>query len=193
MSLSRNGPEHRSGILWHPTPEYVQRSRLFRFMQRHEIPDYPTLYERSVQDPEWFWEKALEEMGIEWARPYRRVLDLSKGIQWPHWFVGGRLNLVHNCVDKHRSGPQADRMAIRWEGEDATQRSLTYRQLDAEVSRAAAMLRQLGVRRGDRVAIFLPMIPEVAVTALACSKIGAIYTPIFSGYGGSSGHEGPGL
>ncbi len=183
MSLSRNGPENRSGILWHPTPEYVQRSRLFRFMQRHAIPDYPTLYERSVQDPEWFWEKALEEMGIEWARPYRRVLDPTKGIQWPHWFVGGRLNLVHNCVDKHRAGSQADRMAIRWEGEDGAQQFLTYRQLDAEVSRAAAMLQRLAVRRGDRVAIFLPMIPEVAVTALACSKIGAIYTPIFSGYG----------
>ena len=183
MSLWHNGTENHQEILWRPTPDYVQRSRLFRFMRRHEIPDYSTLYERSVQDLEWFWEAALEEMGIEWARPYSRVLDLTNGIQWPHWFVGGRLNLVHNCVDKHCVGPQADRMAIRWEGEDGTQRSITYRQLNSEVSRAAAMLQRLGVRRGDRVAIFLPMIPEVAVTALACSKIGAIYTPIFSGYG----------
>jgi len=152
-------------------------------MQRHRIGDYPALYERSITDLEWFWNAALEEMGIEWARPYSRVLDLSRGIQWPQWFMGGRLNLVHNCVDKYRAGAKADHPAIRWEGDDGAQRSLTYRQLDTEVCRAAAILRQLGIRCGDRVAVFLPMIPEVAIITLACSKIGAIYTPIFSGYG----------
>ena len=169
--------------LWHPTPDYVQRSRLLRFMQRHRIADYPALYDRSIGEMEWFWKAALEEMGIEWASPYTRVLDLSKGIQWPQWFVGGRLNLVHNCVDKYRTGPRAAHLAIRWEGEDGTQRSLTYRQLDTEVCRAAAILGRLGVRRGDRVAVFLPMLPEVAIITLACSKLGAIYTPIFSGFG----------
>jgi len=152
-------------------------------MQRHRIADYAALYQRSIADLEWFWESALDEMGIEWARPYSKVLDLSKGIQWPQWFVGGRLNLVHNCVDKYRAGPRADHLAIRWEGEDGAQRSLTYQQLDTEVCRAAALLRRLGVRRGDRVAVFLPMIPEAAIITLACSKLGAIYTPIFSGFG----------
>ena len=169
--------------LWHPTPDYVQRSRLLRFMQRHRIADYPALYDRSIGEMEWFWKAALEEMGIEWASPYTRVLDLSKGIQWPQWFVGGRLNLVHNCVDKYRTGPRAAHLAIRWEGEDSTQRSLTYRQLHTEVCRAAAILGRLGVRRGDRVAVFLPMLPEVAIITLACSKLGATYTPIFSGFG----------
>jgi acetyl-CoA synthetase len=169
--------------LWRPTPDYVQRSRLFRFMQRHRIADYPALYNRSIGEMEWFWNAALEEMGIEWASPYTRVLDLSKGIQWPQWFVGGRLNLVHNCVDKYRTGARAAHLAIRWEGEDGTQRSLTYRQLDTEVCRAAAILGRLGVRRGDRVAVFLPMLPEVVIITLACSKLGAIYTPIFSGFG----------
>lgn len=176
-------PQHRSPILWHPTPEYVQRSRLFRFMQRHRIADYPTLYQRSITDLDWFWEAALDEMGIEWASPYTRVLGLDKGIQWPRWFAGGRLNLVHNCVEKHSKGPSADRPAIRWEAEDGARRVLTYQQLDSEVRRAAAVLRRLGVRRGDRVAVFLPMIPEVVVITLACSKLGAMYTPIFSGYG----------
>jgi acetyl-CoA synthetase len=183
MCPSSDVPESRSPILWHPTPEYVQGSRLFRFMQRHRIADYPTLYERSIADLEWFWEAALEEIGIQWACPFTRVLDLSKGIQWPHWFVDGCLNLVNNCVDKYRTGPRADHLAIRWEGEDGSQRSFTYRQLDTEVLRAAAVLRRLGVHRGDRVAVFLPMIPEVAIITLACSKLGAIYTPIFSGYG----------
>jgi len=152
-------------------------------MQRHRIADYPALYDRSIGEMEWFWKAALEEMGIEWASPYTRVLDLSTGIQWPQWFVGGRLNLVHNCVDKYRTGPRAAHLAIRWEGEDGTQRSLTYRQLDTEVCRAAAILGRLGVRRGDRVAVFLPMLPEVAIITLACSKLGATYTPIFSGFG----------
>ncbi|TLY39076.1 MAG: AMP-dependent synthetase [Nitrospirae bacterium] len=152
-------------------------------MQRHRIADYPALYDRSIGEMEWFWKAALEEMGIEWASPYTRVLDLSKGIQWAQWFVGGRLNLVHNCVDKYRTGPRAAHLAIRWEGEDGTQRSLTYRQLHTEVCRAAAILGRLGVRRGDRVAVFLPMLPEVAIITLACSKLGATYTPIFSGFG----------
>lgn len=178
MSRSTNGPD-----LWHPTPDYVQRSRLHRFMQRHRIADYPTLYDRSIGDLEWFWKAALDEMGIEWASPYTRVLDQSNGIEWPQWFPGGRLNLVHNCVDKYRTGPRAAHPAIRWEGEDGAQRSLTYRQLDAEVCRAATILRRLGVSRGDRVAVFLPMLPEVAIITLACSKLGAVYTPIFSGFG----------
>jgi acetyl-CoA synthetase len=151
-------------------------------MQRHRVADYPSLYQRSISDVEWFAEAALDELGIEWARPYSQVLDLRNGIQWPQWFVGGRLNVAHNCVDKHAVGPRADCPAIRWEGEDGTQRALTYRQLGAEVCRAASILRRLGVRRGDRVAVFLPMIPEAAVVTLACSKIGAIYTPIFSGF-----------
>ena len=182
MSPSTDGPEPQP-VLWHPTPAYVQRSRLHRFMQQWRIPDYPTLYRRSITEPDWFWKAALEEMGIEWAQPYRQVLDLSRGIQWPQWFPGGRLNLLHNCLDKYRTGPNAERLAIRWEGEDGAQRTLTYRQLDAEVCRAAAVLRRLGVTRGDRVAVFLPMIPEVVIATLACSKLGAIYTPIFSGYG----------
>ncbi|MBI4280085.1 MAG: acetate--CoA ligase [Armatimonadetes bacterium] len=170
-------------IVWRPTPEYVERSRLHRFLRAHGLRDYDALYEKSVTDLEWFWDAALREMAIEWYRPYTRVLDAGRGIQWARWFVGGRTNLVHNCVDKYRRGPNAGRVAIRWEGEDGTQRVLTYGELYAEVCRAAGVLRRLGVRRGDRVAVFMPMIPEVAIATLACSKIGAIYIPVFSGFG----------
>lgn len=169
--------------VWHPGPEVVQRSRLHRFLRRHGLADYAALHARSIAEPEWYWPAALQEMGIAWARPYGRVLDVSRGIPWARWFAGGRLNLSDNCVHKRRAGPSAERVAIRWEGEDGARRTLTYRELDAEVRRAAAALRGLGVGRGDRVAVFLPMIPETAVVTLACSRVGAIYTPIFSGYG----------
>src|SRR5206468_11519035 len=98
--------------LWHPTPDYVQRSRLLRFMQRHRIADYPALYDGSIGEMEWFWKAALEEMGIEWASPDTRVPDLSKGIQWAEWFVGGRPNVGHNCGDQCRSGPRAGLLSI---------------------------------------------------------------------------------
>ncbi len=169
--------------LWQPSPETVHRSRLARFMQRHRIADYPALYARSIAELDWFWPAALDEMGIAWTRPYTRVLDLSRGLPWARWFVDGGLNLVHNCVEKRRTGPDAARAAIRWEGEDGSQRILTYRELDAAVSRAAAILRRLGVGRGDRVALFLPMLPETASLTLACAKLGAVFTPVFSGYG----------
>src|SRR5256885_17021556 len=91
--------------LWHPTPDYVQRSRLLRFMQRHRIADYPALYDRSIGEMEWFWKAALEEMGIEWASPYTRGLDLEKGIQWPQWFVGRRLRIWAQSVAKSTRGP----------------------------------------------------------------------------------------
>ena len=100
-------------MIWRPSPDYLHRSRLSRFMQRHGFPDYRALHERSIVDVDWFWRAALEEIGVEWARPFTRVLDVSEGIEWPHWFLGGCLNLVHTCVDKHAAGPRADRVAIR--------------------------------------------------------------------------------
>jgi len=170
-------------IVWRPTPEVTERSRLYRFMQAHGIPSYDDLYRRSVEDIAWFWNAALAEMRIEWYEPYTQVLDTSRGIAWPRWFCEGRLNLVHNCVDKHRSSTLAGKVAVRWEGENGEVRTLTYRELYAEVCRAGWALRQLGVGRGDRVAIYLPMLPETVVAVLACAKIGAIFTPVFSGFG----------
>ena len=118
--------------------------------------------------------------------PYTQVLDLRDGLEWPRWFVGGRYNYVHDAVDKQaRCAPAAP--ALVWEGEDGAVRTLTYAELDAEVNRAANALRALGVGQGDRVGIFLPMMPETAVATLALSaSSGAIFMPIFSGYGGAA-------
>jgi acetyl-CoA synthetase len=169
-------------VVWRPSHEVLEASRLARFMRRYGLASYEDLYRRSVEDPDWFWPAALEEMDVRWYRPYQRVYDDRRGVEWTEWFCGGELNLVHNALDKYRGTPAASRVALRWEGEDGSQRALTYEELDAETCRAAAALRRLGVGRGDRVALYLPMVPEVAVALLACAKVGAIVTPVFSGF-----------
>lgn len=171
-------------ITWEPSEQYLRQSRVLGLMRRHGIETYAHFYERSIEDPEWFWDAVVrDELQLEWMKPYEKVLDLSDGPAWPHWFVGGRLNYVANAVDRHARGEEAGRDAVIWEGEEGASRRLTYRELHVEVCRLAAGLRQMGVAQGDRVGIFMPMTPETVVATLACSKIGAIYIPTFSGYG----------
>ena len=175
-------PPPGNGPAWRPSAAQLRRSRLLRFMRQLGLDTVEALRERAAADPAWFWEAVIRDLGLSWFRQPDRVLDLSDGLPFAHWFPGGRFNYVSNAVDRHAHGPAADRPALVWEGEEGTTRTLTYRQLLVEVSRAAAALRALGIRRGDRVGIFLPMNLECAIATLACSRIGAIYTPIFSGY-----------
>ena len=178
---NKDSPE----IVWRPTAEYVERSRLWRFMQLRRLSTFADLLARSTSDPEWFWDAVVKDLDLQWCQTYEKVLDLSGGVEWPRWFVGGLYNYVFDAVDKQASvGP--DNIAIAWEGEDGETRTLTYGGLHAQVCKAANALKSLGVGRGDRVGLFMPMIPETAVAALAISRIGAIYTPIFSGYGGAA-------
>ena len=175
-------PPPGNGPAWEPSAAQFQRSRLLRFMRHLGLDTVDALRERAAADPAWFWEAVIRDLGLSWFRQPDRVLDLSDGLPFAHWFPGGRFNYVSNAVDRHAHGPAADRPALVWEGEEGTTRTLTYRQLLVEVSRAAAALRALGIRRGDRVGIFLPMNLECAIATLACSRIGAIFTPIFSGF-----------
>lgn len=169
-------------IVWRPSPESIQRTRMWRFMQRHGIPDYQTLVNRGAEDPAWFWDAAVKDLGLEFYEPYTQVLDTSRGIQWATWFKGGRYNYVHDAVDKHARSARANATAVLWEGEEGQSRRLTYAELYAEVNQVANALKALGIGKGDRVGIFMPLTPECAIATLACSKIGAIYIPIFSGY-----------
>ncbi len=160
----------------------VRASRLYRFIERHDLRDYDTLYRRSVEDPAWFWGAVAADLGLEWIRSYRQVLDLSRGIPWARWFTGGQTNLVANCLDRHVRAGRGERPAIIWEGEDGSVRTLTYEQLSEEVCRMAGALRGLGLGKGDVAGVFMPMVPETVIATLALSRIGAIYVPIFSGY-----------
>jgi len=175
--------EHASRIVWEPEPEHLERSRLRRFMATQGIESLPALHARAVEDPEWYWAAMVDHLGLTWHRPYDAVLDLSDGIPWARWFVGAGYNYVHDAVGKRAIGPERDRPALVWEGDGGETRTLTYGELAAETNRFANALRRLGIGCGDRVGIFLPMLPETAIATLACSQIGAVFVPIFSGYG----------
>ncbi len=168
---------------WTPPPEMVEGCNVSRFARRLGLATVDELRLRSVEDIEWFWDAVVKELPIDFFEPYERVLDASDGPEWARWFVGGRLNVAHNCLDRHADSPGGDRSALIWEGEDGPVRTFSYRELRAETCRVASVLKSLGVGRGDRVALMLPMIPEVVTAFLAVSRIGAIALPIFSGFG----------
>ncbi len=181
--MSADSFEFGGGIVWTPTPSVVARARLTAFMRQYGIADYADLMRRSTNDIPWFWGAVLDDLGIEFYQPYDTILDTSGGPAWPRWCVGGRLNIVHNCLDKWIGTPTESRNALIAETESGDTRVLTYGQLHIDVNRCANALRSLGVRKGDRVALFLPMCPELIIAFFATMKIGAIVLPLFSGYG----------
>ncbi|HET8630561.1 MAG TPA: AMP-binding protein [Thermomicrobiales bacterium] len=176
------GPE----IAWRPSAAYLERSRLRRFMAAQGVASFEDLLARAAADPAWFWDAVVKDLDLQFYEPYDRVLDVSRGVPWATWFAGGRYNYVHNALDKHATGPAAGKTALIWEGDDGASRSYTYRELYEETNRLAGALRDLGVGKGDRVGVFLPMLPQTAAATFAVSKLGAIYIPIFSGYGAES-------
>lgn len=170
-------------IAWRPTRGQIEHSRLAAFIEGHGCRDYEHLLRRALDEPEWFWGAVLTDLGIEFYEPYTKVLDTSRGAAWARWCVDGRLNIVHNCLDKWMGTPTEHRPAVHWEGEEGASRTLTYGELHRDVNRWANALRALGVGPGDRVALFMPMMPEVAAAFFATMKIGGIVLPLFSGYG----------
>ncbi len=178
-------------VIWQPKGEYLE-CRAADFIKKHDLKDWKDLIKRSTDDIEWFWTAALDYMGMRFNRKYDRILDMSKGMEWAQWFVGGELNIYDNCIDWHlkkgqkegvRTSVGADHEAVIWEGEDGRIRKLTYGELDEMASRTAGLLKRLGVGKGDAVGMYMPMVPEVVAVLLACFKIGAVAVPVFSGFG----------
>ena len=165
-------------VVWTPDGETLGRANVARLMRRHGMERYRDLVARSIEEPEWFWPAAVEDLGIEFFDPWAQVVDLSRGPEWATWFVGGKLNIAWNCVHRHRS----DRVAAVFRGEDGARRELTFSELSDQVTRLAERLIELGVEPGDRVVIYLPMSPEVAIASHACAHIGAVQVPVFSGF-----------
>jgi acetyl-CoA synthetase len=140
------------------------------------------VYADADRDPEGHWARLAGE--LEWSRPWNQVLDW----QPPHakWFVGGQLNASVNCVDRHARGPRRNKAAIIWEGEPGDRRTLTYFDLQREVSKCANVLKSLGTKKGDRVALYMPLVPELAIAMLACARIGAVHSVVFGGFSAES-------
>jgi acetyl-CoA synthetase len=156
-----------------PPPEDFSRAAHVKSLE-----EYRRLYERSVKDPEGFW--AEQAQALAWSRKWDRVLEWNP--PFAKWFVGGTLNISENCLDRHVAAGRAERTAILWEGEPGETRALSYGELLAEVGRFANVLRGLGVEKGDRVGIYMPMIPEAAVAMLACARVGATHSVVFGGF-----------
>ncbi|MGW5375745.1 AMP-binding protein [Nocardia sp. NPDC003999] len=171
---------------WVPGDEARERSRLLAAMRSWGLDTDATavteLNRRAIADPEWFWRAAVADLEVEFTMAFERVLDESGGTPFPRWFPGGRVNVAQLTAHRHARGPAADRLAVVYEGDEGARRTLTFGELDTEVRRFAANLAARGVRRGDRVLLFMPVVPEAAVAFLAIAMLGAISVPTFSGY-----------
>ncbi len=139
---------------------------------------YDALHAAAQADPEKFWGALARE--LHWFKPWDRVLEWDP--PWVKWFAGGETNLSYNALDRHLAGPRRNKAALIWEGEPGDKRTLTYQQLHREVCRFANALEGLGVGKGDRVMIYMPLVPEIAIAMLACARIGAAHSVVFGGF-----------
>ena len=142
------------------------------------LDQYEDLYRQAESDPEKFWADVASE--LHWFRPWEKVLEWE--IPWAKWFVGGQINISYNCLDRHLATWRRNKAAIIWEGEPGETRTLTYQQLHSEVSKFANILKSLGIKKGDRVAIYMGMVPELPIAMLACARIGATHSVVFGGF-----------
>ena len=162
----------REGRSFPPTPEFSRAARI------KSMAEYEALYRRAEQDPEAFWGECAKE--LSWFKPFDKVLEWK--FPFAKWFLNGKLNASYNCLDRHLTTARRNKAALIWEGEPGDGRVLTYQMLASEVARAANALKRLGVKEGDRVAIYMPLVPEAVIAMLACARIGAIHSVIFGGF-----------
>jgi acetyl-CoA synthetase len=160
-----------------PSPDVVESSH---------VPDYDALRERAAADPLAFWEERAKL--LEWYEPWQKVLDDSEA-PFFKWFIGAKTNVVLNALDRHQKTAMRNKLALIWEGEDGSLRTFSYFALNREVCQFASVLKSMGVRKGDRVTIYMPRIPELAMAMLACAKIGAVHSVVYGGFSVEALHE----
>ena len=162
----------KEGRVFPPPPEFARAAHV------GSLDDYRALYQRSLSDPEGFWAEQADT--LLWRKKWDRVLDWQP--PFAKWFPGGQLNVAENCLDRHVKTWRRNKAALVWEGEPGEVRTLTYQQLLGEVCRFANVLKGLGVQKGDRVGIYMPLVPEAAVAMLGCARIGATHSVVFGGF-----------
>lgn len=163
-------------IIYTPTKETIENSNIKKFMNKHGIKNYNELLKKSLNS-EWFYDAIVKDMNIDFYTPYKNVLEGE--VQWTKWFINGKINIVHNCLDRYKD---KDDIVFIWESENGEVKKYTYKQLYKEVNRLANALKELGIKKGDAIGLYLPMLPETIVSLFAILKIGGIIIPIFSGF-----------
>src|SRR4051812_46427198 len=169
--------------VFNPPKEFSKKAQVSSLAQ------YRKLYNESVRSPEKFWAKQAQNE-LVWFKPWKKTLEWKE--PFAKWFVGGQLNVSHNCLDRHLGTATANKAALIWEGEPAApgkvgeERTLTYKQLHHEVCLFANVLKRNGIKKGDRIIIYMPMVPEAAVAMLACTRIGAVHSVVFGGFSAQS-------
>jgi acetyl-CoA synthetase len=159
-----------------PPPEEFSKHAYIKSME-----EYEKIWKESLDDPDGFWDKVNKDLGFVWFEPYTKVLDWSNE-PFAKWFVGGKTNISYNCLDRHLTTWRKNRAALIWEGEPGDSRVYTYQQLHREVCKFANALTEMGIETGDRVCLYMPMIPELPIAMLACARIGAPHSVVFGGF-----------
>ncbi len=178
--------ESENRIVWKPDEEMMAQSNVARFMKKHDLPDVSSLRSRSVDDQVWFWSSLEKELGTHWFSPYDRVLDLSGGPEWASWFTHGSMNISYQCLDRNIEAGRGNSAAVNFQPEGGEIESWSYSRLKTEVTALAALLTDSGIVRGDRIGIYMPMIPQIVSALIATVRIGAVAVPLFSGFGASA-------
>ena len=169
-------------IAWQPQLDAQAGARITEFLKQCGEADFDSLYRRSIADVEWFTGQLLRFLEVRFEPPYEKLLDVSAGVEWARWCVGGGLNISSACF----AGKDPGQTAVAWDGEEGMSRAWSYRALRVKVEKCAAGLRDLGIGKGDAVGVHLPMMPETVAVMLAVARVGAVAVPLFTGYGAAA-------
>ena len=170
-------------IIWQPSKDLIRNSKLTKFLGFCKIKDYDELEKKSSSNPGWLWENVIKFSNLKFFKSYKKIMDDSKGIPWTKWCVGGKTNIVLNCIDRHKNKDFFKKTFIFAEREDGKESSITYEDFDKQISKVGNTLKVNGFKKGDVIALYMPQFIETYIAYFAILKIGCIVLPLFSGYG----------
>ena len=170
-------------IIWQPSKELIENSKLTKFIQHCKLKNYDELEKKSFSDPGWLWDNVIKFSDLKFYKPYSKILDESKGVPWTRWCIGGKTNLVLNCIDRHKDKEFFKNTFIFAEREDGKESSITYEEFDKQISKIGNTLKVNGFKKGDVIALYMPQFIETYIAYFAILKIGCVVLPLFSGYG----------
>ncbi|GAB4177920.1 MAG: AMP-binding protein [Calditrichia bacterium] len=169
-------------IVWRPTPEDITQSNMAHFYQKLGFKDYESFFQQSIRNPEWFWDQVIQDLDIQFFEPYSQVMNVSRGIEFPKWCLNGKMNITSTCLDKWVS-IHPEKTALIYEDESGTGQKFSYKDIYEQTVVLTNALKKKGIKRGDRIALYMPMIPDLLIAFLASIRLGCIIVPLFSGYG----------